>query len=266
MEINFKKNFNLIVFYHLRNLFEQIKIIKLIRNVRYNKEKIKKLQFFSSFMKEKDLVFDVGANVGIYSEFFLGLKTKVVAIEPQVKCVKYLEYLFKNNKNVAIENVALGKNEETGEILISRTNDGHSSMSNDFISSIKKSNRFSNDTYYFFDRKQEVKIATLDSLIKKYGIPKFIKIDVEGFEYNVLQGLTQPIKALSFEFFPDFFDPTKKCIQHLEKLNNYRFNYSLRDFYQLELPKYVTGTELIKIISNFSEKNIYGEIYCRIEK
>jgi hypothetical protein len=43
-------------------------------------------------------------------------------------------------------------------------------------------------------------MTTLDSLIIRHGIPRFIKIDVEGFEAQVLAGLSQPVDALSFEF------------------------------------------------------------------
>jgi FkbM family methyltransferase len=45
-------------------------------------------------------------------------------------------------------------------------------------------------------------MTTLDELIGKHGVPVFIKIDVEGFEEAVLQGLSQPVRALSFEFTP----------------------------------------------------------------
>src|SRR5262249_60695009 len=46
----------------------------------------------------------------------------------------------------------------------------------------------------------EVNVVTLDSLIDEFGVPDYIKIDVEGFDLEVLRGLSQPIALLSVEF------------------------------------------------------------------
>jgi hypothetical protein len=45
-----------------------------------------------------------------------------------------------------------------------------------------------------------VPVTTLDALIARFGMPRFIKIDVEGYEAEVLAGLAAPVPALSFEF------------------------------------------------------------------
>ena len=42
-------------------------------------------------------------------------------------------------------------------------------------------------------------MTTLDALIAEHGLPDFIKIDTEGHEAAVLQGLSAPVPALSFE-------------------------------------------------------------------
>lgn len=52
---------------------------------------------------------------------------------------------------------------------------------------------------YRYDKKEKVQVVTLDDLIKEYGLPKYCKIDVEGFEWKVLKGLTRPIPYVSIE-------------------------------------------------------------------
>jgi FkbM family methyltransferase len=259
-----KKLLNIIVFIWLKNFLEKIGLIKIVRDIRLRKCKRKMLHFFPAFINEENLVFDVGANVGVYTEVFLRLGAKVVAVEPQKNCVNYLHRIFGGSENMTIVEKALGEREGRGELLISPTNDGHSTMSRDWLSAAKRSGRFADDSYYYFDRTVEVQITTLNSLIEKYGIPEFIKIDVEGFEYEVLKGLTKPVKAICFEFHPEFLDSMKKCILYLEKLGNYYFNFSLEHFVDLELPDYVTGKELIDAIFNLTDKNTYGDIYCKL--
>jgi len=265
MKIRIKKIYNIIIFVWIKNFFEKIRILKTIRDFRLKKVKYRMSNFFSEFIKEGDLVFDVGANVGVYSEVYLNLGAKVVAIEPQKNCVRYLNHIFQNNQNLVVIEKALGEKEGNGELLISPTNDAHSSMSRQWLSAAKESGRFADQNYFIFNKPVEVQITTLNLLIEKYGTPRFIKIDVEGFEHEVLRGLTKPVEAISFEFHPEFLDEMKKCILYLEKLGNYYFNFSLGDSFKLELSNYVAGGRLIDNILNLPNKSVHGDIYCQLQ-
>ena len=72
-----------------------------------------------------------------------------------------------------------------------------------------------------------VPATTLDALIACYGVPRFCKIDVEGYEAEVLRGLSQPIAALSFEYVPAASDVARQAAGLLAALGPYRFNATI---------------------------------------
>jgi hypothetical protein len=61
-------------------------------------------------------------------------------------------------------------------------------------------------------------MTTLDELISAHGSPAFCKIDVEGYEAEVLAALSQPIAALSFEFTPEVRAVALECVDRLSRI------------------------------------------------
>jgi FkbM family methyltransferase len=218
------------------------------------------IRFYSQFIKEDDLCFDIGANLGNRTSIFSKLGATVVAVEPQEYCVKLLYRKFKKNDHIVIVNTALGERDGEGELMIS---DAHtiSSFSEDWIDSVKASGRFSN---YRWDRKKTVQMTTLDRLIEKYGRPVFCKIDVEGYELQVIRGLSDAIDCISFEFIPEFSKPVVDAVKHLSVLGNYKFNYSLGESMSFALSEWVSQDEIVDILLAIRDKNIYGDIYARL--
>lgn len=221
----------------------------------------KTLDFYSQFVSPGKLVFDVGANIGNRTKIFLKLGAEVVAIEPQDACVNILESLFGKNKHFTIIQKVLGASEGEAELMISNAN-AISSLSQDWVDAVKSSGRFAD---YSWDSKERVPMTTLDRLIDIYGTPSFVKVDVEGFEYEVMKGLSKPIRFISLEFTPEFIDSTFKCIDHLESLGDVLFNYSIgQSMQQLALDKYVTSNEMIRILDGYRHDNrLFGHVYCQ---
>jgi FkbM family methyltransferase len=215
--------------------------------------------FYSRYIKKNDLCFDVGANIGNRVDIFLKLGGKVIAIEPQEACVQELLKKFKDNPDFTLIQKGLGEKE--GEIQMMLSN-AHitSSMSPEWIESVKKSGRFPE---YKWDQKVTIQLTTLDLLIKKYGKPVFCKIDVEGFELQVLKGLSTPLDMISFEFTPEFIGSTTSSIKHLQAIGMKGFNYSVDESMRFVLPEWASAEEICAILENLPNKMIYGDVYAK---
>jgi len=95
-----------------------------------------------------------------------------------------------------------------------------------------------------WNRQVEVETTTLDDLIARFGVPVFVKIDVEGGEPGVLAGLTHAIRSLSFEYLPHALDYTDACVTRLNALGCYRFNWSPGESYRLMSEDWAAGVRL----------------------
>ena len=243
-------------------IINNILLQKKLQNqfLRLNETEQSQLSFYSQFIKKGDLVFDVGANVGSRSKLFLNLGSKVVAFEPQPELSEHLIQHLRHHKNFSLMPIGLGANPSIVELNIS---DAHvlSSMSNRWIESTTQSGRFST---YNWDKSIDVKIDTLDNMFTKFGVPKFIKIDVEGYEFEVLQGLTQPIKYLSFEFTAEDLNATLNCTNLLDKLGPYLFKFSKGESLTFEMNEWKSiecfNKSLLKLVNN--DNLAWGDIYA----
>jgi FkbM family methyltransferase len=154
-------------------------------------------RLYAGFVRPGDLVFDAGAHVGDRVAAFRRLKARVVAIEPQPALVRTLRILYGHDDGVVIEPMALGERVGSVELKLNLDNPTVSTASDEFVAAARGAPGWDDQTW---TRRITVPMTTLDSLVVRHGVPRFIKIDVEGFEAQVLAGLRQPVDALSFEF------------------------------------------------------------------
>lgn len=232
--------------------------------LRLNEVEEFQLGFYSQFIKNGDLVFDVGANVGSRSKLFLSIGAKVVAFEPQPELCEHLKQHLRFHKNFTIMPTGLGSNPSIVELKIS---DAHvlSSMSNRWIESTTQSGRFSS---YKWDNSIDVKIDTLDNMINKFGLPTFIKIDVEGYELEVLQGLSRPVKYLSLEFTSEDIDNFKKCLRRINEIGKYIFQFSEGETLKFTFDEWMDGKAILRSLESKIETQpmLWGDIYCKLKK
>jgi FkbM family methyltransferase len=222
-------------------------------------ERVKREKFYSSFIKNGNLCFDIGANLGNRVAPLLTIGAKVVAVEPQKYCYKYLQYKF--GKKIQIVNKGLGDSESIQDFNISKYN-VYSSFSTEWINSVKDG-RFKGVDW---NKVIKVKMTTLDKLITEFGLPDFIKIDVEGYELNVLKGLSKPVQMISFEFtVPEQTDKAIACIDQIEKINaDIECNFSIGESMKFAVENWISVTDMKRQISsaNFSKIG-FGDIYVR---
>ena len=235
-------------------LNEYMNFLKKIRSFFFHKRV--RYHDIKKFLNPGDLFFDVGAHLGSKSKELIKNKINVIMIEPQPECLKELRKLYSNNPFATIVPMGLGKSKEKLEMSINSKMPVISTFAKHW-----KTGRFSNSTW---DKKIIVDITTLDDLIKKYGDPKFIKIDVEGFEHEVLLGLTKKSGIISFEFASEFIEDAFKSIDYLVSLGYSDFNYSLG-----ERRKFFTTWSNANTIKDYIRENIkndnllWGDFYCK---
>lgn len=239
---------------------EQRKARRMVRNFQvWTAEDWKRLDFYSRLIDPGDLVFDVGANLGNRSKIFTRLQARVVAVEPQTQCGDFLLSVFGDTPGFHLVRKALGRTPGQAEMFVS---DAHtvSSLSREWVRSVSESGRFPEVRW---DRKQKVQVDTLDNLIAEFGRPQFIKIDVEGFEDQVLAGLSTTVPALSLEFTPEYLQSTSACIDHLMSLGNYRFQLSLGESLELELGEWVSADAMKQTLAAVPAE-AFGDVYASL--
>ncbi len=161
--------------------------------------------FFASIIEPGALCFDVGANIGTKTEVLLGLGAKVIAFEPQPDCMRELGALCGHLAGLTTVEAALGSQRGQATLYVGENRE-HSSFLKHWVGRALKS--------------YEVPATTLDDAILRFGVPAYCKIDVEGWEYEVIRALSQPIPLISFEYHLGArnIDRTIACLDHLASL------------------------------------------------
>jgi FkbM family methyltransferase len=176
-------------------------------------------RFYCDLLTSDDLAFDVGAHIGNRSRAMRSAGARVVAIEPQQPFAGFLRRTLP--RDVVLAEAAVGRGERVAAMAVSSRHPTVSSLQTEFVSGAVEAPGFE---HVRWDSTQRVRVVTLDSLIAQHGLPRYIKIDVEGYELEVLGGLSQPVEIVSVEFLPGFPQLTYDVIDRLAELGAYRFN------------------------------------------
>jgi FkbM family methyltransferase len=219
-------------------------------------------RLYREFLRPGDLAFDVGAHVGDRTRCFAQLGARVIAIEPQPDLAARLRRQFAGDPKVAVVESALGAAPGRATLFLSRRTPTVTTLSDAWIERVQGTPGFERVAWQ--DRR-EVPVTTLDDLIARHGLPRFCKIDVEGFEAEVLHGLSQPLPALSLEYLPAAVEVALAAIARLDELGRYRFNVAPGERMGWLWPAWRDRREVEDWLALRRPGELSGDVYARLE-
>jgi FkbM family methyltransferase len=218
--------------------------------------------FYRQFIQRGDLCFDIGAHVGDRLAYFLSLGARVVAVEPQPRLMAGLKRRFGSDPRVILIDAALGSARGKAKLAIDPAHPTVATLSPDYIAQAGESHGFRRVRW----REQvEVEVTTLDALIAAHGVPAFCKIDVEGYEHAVLEGLSRPLPGLSLEYLPAALDPALVAIARLNRLGTYLFNRSAGESMALAIPRWLGAAEMSAELKRLPRDGKAGDVYAFLD-
>ena len=215
------------------DFFYQAKWIKFLKKNKYNKFK---------------LLIDIGAHKGESIELFsknFNIK-KIISFEASPITFKYLKNKIEknaqgyNNTEIVVENIALGAEDKI--IEFKQFNESSSSTikevdeeSKYYKRKFRLINFLSNKKTY---QKLKIKISRLKDYIEKNNIEKidFMKIDTEGYEFEILLGLENKIKLVDIIMFEHHYDNMIKKNYTYNDINELLIKNNFKKIYKSKMP------------------------------
>jgi FkbM family methyltransferase len=221
-------------------------------------------RLYGTLVRDGDLVFDVGAHLGDRAAAFAALGARVVALEPQPRIARWLQRIVGRNERIVVREAAVGSRMGRERLAISRRTPTVSTLSDSWRGRASEANPGFRTVRW--EDSVEVPVVTLDSLIESYGKPSFCKIDVEGYEAEVLAGLSQPLAGLSVEFVAGQLDTAAACVRRLRELGPYRFNVVLGEKRDFAIEAWMSAEEVLMWVEAGAAGASSGDIYAVLDR
>jgi FkbM family methyltransferase len=213
---------------------------------------------YGSMLSAGDLCFDLGSHIGNRVDVLTSLSCKVVAVEPHPFLASYLRRRFSRNRDVLIDERAVSA--ESGEAALhwSPRFLTVSSLEPGWVDSLQALRAHN----IAFTESQTVEITTISELIRRYGAPRYCKIDIEGSDLAVIRSLPIPISVVSFEHLPHRFDATGASLDALSELADYRYNYFVRESHRFRVPAAVSAEVLLRELRGIADRGWACDVFA----
>lgn len=242
----------------LKDLTKQLNLYPLLSQIRrrynlydYDDRLRSQSRLYSEILNPGDLCFDVGANVGRKTEVFLRLGARVVAFEPQPDCAREIRLRCQGLGTFWVEECAIGRSNGTVDLDLGARSG---------LAAVVESQSHAQGQVI------SVPVHSLDTFVETYGVPTFCKIDVEGFEMEVLKGLSTNPKYLSLEYHTrDEADVAHvmECLTEIEaRYDRPRANYTAGQSAEFALDQFrKIGDVKDHFEENWEQMPSFGDIF-----
>lgn len=218
-------------------------------------------KLYATLVRPGGLAFDIGSHVGDRIGSFRRCGARVVALEPQPLCARVIGEVYAGDTGVTLVEAACGPKPGKLTLHINSDNPTVTTASRDFVKAADGAGGWEGQVW---DREIVVPVTTLDELIAMHGRPDFVKIDVEGFEADVLAGLSQALPCLSFEFTTIQREVAYQCLDRLAELGAYGFDIALGESQKLAFGRWVSKDEMAAHIRGLPHEANSGDVYARL--
>ncbi len=244
----------------LRSLAGVVRSLAIYRARPWRNARLARL--YATIIAPGDLAFDIGAHVGNRSRALRRAEARVVALEPQRALHALLARDLGGDEGVTLLRLAAGAAPGEARMAVSKLHPTVSSLTPGFGARMHAAEGFG---HVVWDGTETVQVTTLDALAAEHGLPRFVKIDVEGFEAEVLAGLSRPVDWIAFEYLPALPEVAAACVARLARLADYRFNLVRGEAPVFALDAWLGAEAIGAALAGNLAPGRSGDVYARRE-